>query len=95
MLLVLVPLLIPAAKAMGVDLVHFGVVVVVNMMIGMVTPPFGMLLFVINALTGTSLKGMIRESLPFMFLLLSSLLLMTLFPQIVLWLPQSMGYVTQ
>ena len=84
MLLVLVPLLIPATKAMGVDLVHFGVVVVVNMMIGMVTPPFGMLLFVINALTGTSLKGMIRESLPFMALLLIALLIMTLVPQTVL-----------
>ena len=95
MLLVLVPLLIPSAKAMGVDLVHFGVVVVVNMMIGLVTPPFGMLLFVINALTGTSLKGMIRESLPFMFLLLVALLTMTVFPQTVLWLPQTMGYVTQ
>ena len=95
MLLVLVPLLIPATKAMGVDLVHFGVVVIVNMMIGMVTPPFGMLLFVINALTGTSLKGMIRESLPFMALLLLALLTMTLVPQTVLWLPQSMGYVTQ
>ena len=94
MLLVLVPLLIPSAKAMGVDLVHFGVVVVVNMMIGLVTPPFGMLLFVINALTGTSLKGMIKESLPFMLLLLLSLLIMTLVPQTVLWLPQSMGYNT-
>ena len=94
MLLVLVPLLIPSAKAMGVDLVHFGVVVVVNMMIGLVTPPFGMLLFVINALTGTSLKGMIKESLPFMLLLLLALLIMTLFPQTVLWLPQSMGYNT-
>lgn len=94
MLLVLVPLLIPSAKAMGVDLVHFGVVVVVNMMIGLVTPPFGMLLFVINAMTNTSLKGMIKESVPFMVLLLGSLLAMTLFPQIVLWLPQSMGYVT-
>jgi tripartite ATP-independent transporter DctM subunit len=95
MLLVLVPLLIPSAKAMGVDLVHFGVVAVINMMIGLVTPPFGMLLFVINALTGTSLKGMIRECVPFVLLLLVALLLMTLFPQIVLWLPQSMGYVTQ
>ena len=94
MLLVLVPLLIPSAKAMGVDLVHFGVVVVVNMMIGLVTPPFGMLLFVINALTGTSLKGMIKESMPFMILLLLSLLMLTLFPQTVLWLPQSMGYST-
>ena len=95
MLLVLVPLLIPSAKIMGVDLVHFGVVAVINMMIGLVTPPFGMLLFVINALTGTSLKGMIRESVPFTALLLGTLLIMTLFPQVVLWLPQSMGYVTQ
>lgn len=53
-----------------------------------------MLLFVINALTGTSLKGMIKESLPFVLLLLLSLLVMTLFPQTVLWLPQSMGYNT-
>jgi TRAP-type C4-dicarboxylate transport system permease large subunit len=79
---------------MGVDLVHFGVVAVVNMMIGLVTPPFGMLLFVLNALTGTSLRGMIRESVPFVILLLLTLLLLTLFPQIVLWLPQSMGYNT-
>ncbi len=94
MLLVLVPLLIPSTKAMGVDLVHFGVVVVINMMIGLITPPFGMLLFVINALTGTSLKGMIRETLPFLILLLLALLVMTFFPQTVLWLPQSMGYAT-
>ena len=94
MLLVLVPLLIPSAKIMGVDLVHFGVVAVVNMMIGLVTPPFGMLLFVLNALTGTSLRGMIRESVPFIIALLIVLLLLTLFPQIVLWLPQSMGYAT-
>jgi tripartite ATP-independent transporter DctM subunit len=94
MLLVLVPLLIPSAKILGVDLVHFGVVAVVNMMIGLVTPPFGMLLFVLNALTGTSLRGMIRESVPFLILLLIVLLLLTLFPQLVLWLPQSMGYNT-
>jgi len=95
MLLVLIPLLLPATRAVGVDLVHFGVIVVVNMMIGLVTPPFGMLLFVINAMTGTSLRGMIRQSVPFMALLIIALLTMTLVPQTVLWLPQSMGYVTQ
>jgi len=95
MLLVLIPLLLPATRAVGVDLVHFGVIIVVNMMIGLVTPPFGMLLFVINAMTGVSLRGMIREAVPFMVLLIIALLLMTLFPQIVLWIPQSMGYVTQ
>ncbi len=94
MLLVFVPMLIPTAKLLGVDLVHFGVVVVVNMMIGLVTPPFGMLLFVTNALTGIPLKDMVREGWPFTALLVLALLLMTLFPQIVLWLPQSMGYVT-
>jgi TRAP-type C4-dicarboxylate transport system permease large subunit len=70
------------------------VVVVVNMMIGLVTPPFGMLLFVTNALTGIALKDMVREGWAFTALLVLALLLMTLFPQIVLWLPQSMGYVT-
>ena len=94
MLLVFVPMLIPTAKLLGVDLVHFGVVVVVNMMIGLVTPPFGMLLFVTNALTGIPLKDMVREGWPFTLLLMLALLLLTLFPQIVLWLPQSMGYVT-
>jgi C4-dicarboxylate transporter DctM subunit len=95
MLLVFVPMLIPAARVLGIDLVHFGVVVVVNMMIGLVTPPFGMLLFVTNALTGIPLKDMVREGLLFTALLILSLLLLTLFPQIVLWLPQTMGYVTR
>jgi tripartite ATP-independent transporter DctM subunit len=94
MLLVFVPMLIPAAKLLGIDLVHFGVVIVVNMMIGLTTPPFGMLLFVTNALTGIPLKDMVREGWPFTVLLIVALLLLTVFPQIVLWLPQTMGYVT-
>lgn len=92
MLLVLVPILLPTAKLLGIDLVHLGVVLAVNMMIGLVTPPFGMLLFVINALAGVSLKGMIREAWLFIGVLLVALVLMTLFPQIVLWLPHQMGY---
>lgn len=51
LLLVFVPILLPIAKVLGIDLVHFGVVVVLNMMIGLIHPPFGMLLFVTNALT--------------------------------------------
>ena len=92
MLLVLVPILLPTAKLLGIDLVHLGVVLAVNMMIGLVTPPFGMLLFVINALAGVSLKGMIREAWLFIAVLLVALVLMTVFPQIVLWLPHQMGY---
>ena len=93
MLLVMVPILLPAANALGIDLVHFGVVLVVNMMIGLVTPPFGMLLFVINALAGVPLKGMIREAWLFIGVLIVVLALITVFPQIVLWLPQQFGYV--
>ena len=92
MLLVLVPILLPTAKLLGIDLVHLGVVLAVNMMIGLVTPPFGMLLFVINALAGVSLKGMIREAWLFIGVLLVALVLMTVFPPIVLWLPHQMGY---
>ncbi len=92
MLLVFVPMLLPAVSAMGIDLVHFGVLIIVNMMIGLITPPFGMLLFVTNALTRIPIQDMLREGRLFLAMLLGLLLAMTLFPQIVLWLPQSMGY---
>jgi tripartite ATP-independent transporter DctM subunit len=92
MLLVFVPMLLPSVKLLGVDPVHFGVVVVINMMIGLVTPPFGMLLFVTNALTGIPIKAMLREGWLFLVMLFGLLLMLTLVPQIVLWLPQTMGY---
>jgi tripartite ATP-independent transporter DctM subunit len=92
MLLVLIPILLPAANQLGLDLVHLGVVLVVNMMIGLVTPPFGMLLFVINALAGVPLQGMIREAWLFIGVLIVVLLLITLVPQTVLWLPHLLGY---
>ncbi|WP_367849916.1 TRAP transporter large permease [Rhodoferax sp. WC2427] len=94
LLLVFVPMLLPAAKLLGVDLVHFGVLVVLNMMIGLIHPPFGMLLFVTKALTGIPIGEMMKEGWPFLLMLLCLLLAMTFFPQIVLWLPQTMGYVT-
>lgn len=95
LLLVFVPMLLPAAKLLGVDLVHFGVLVVLNMMIGLIHPPFGMLLFVTKALTGIPIGEMVREGWPFLLMLLTLLLAITLFPQIVLWLPHTMGYVTR
>ena len=94
LLLVFVPMLLPAAKLLGVDLVHFGVLVVLNMMIGLIHPPFGMLLFVTKALTGIPIGEMMREGWPFLVMLLLLLLAITFFPQIVLWLPQTMGYKT-
>lgn len=92
LLLVFVPMLLPAVKALNIDLVHFGVLVVLNMMIGLIHPPFGMLLFVTKALTGIPIGAMMKEGWPFLVLLLLLLVAMTLFPQIVLWLPQTMGY---
>lgn len=94
LLLVFVPMLLPAAKLLGVDLVHFGVLVVLNMMIGLIHPPFGMLLFVTKALTGIPIGDMMREGWLFLVMLLGLLVAMTIFPDIVLWLPHTMGYGT-
>ena len=94
LLLVFVPMLLPATKLLGIDLVHFGVLVVLNMMIGLIHPPFGMLLFVTKALTGIPIGEMVKEGWPFLAMLLLLLLAITVFPQIVLWLPQTMGYKT-
>lgn len=92
LLLVFVPMLLPAAKLLGIDLVHFGVLVVLNMMIGLIHPPFGMLLFVTKALTGIPIGAMMKEGWLFLVMLLGLLLAMTFFPEIVLWLPRTMGY---
>ncbi len=91
-ILVIIPLFIPTCNALGIDLVHFGVLIVVNSMIGLITPPYGILLFVINAVTGIPLKEIIREIWAFLFVLLAALLTMILVPDIVLWLPRMFGY---
>ncbi|MDG2405117.1 MAG: TRAP transporter large permease [Paracoccaceae bacterium] len=91
-ILVIVPLFIPTCEALGIDLVHFGVLVVVNSMIGLITPPYGILLFVINAVTGIPLKEIISEVWVFLGVLILALLLMILLPEIVLWLPRVFGY---
>lgn len=91
-ILVILPLFIPTAQALGIDLVHFGVVVVVNAMLGLITPPYGMLLFVITAVTGISLRDIITNVLPFFAALLLALVLLILFPDLSLWLPRRFGY---
>ncbi len=91
-LLVIVPLFLPACRELGIDLIHFGVVVVVNTMIGLITPPYGILLFVINATTGAPMKDMIREVLPFLAVLILALMALTFIPELVLWLPRIFGY---
>ena len=91
-ILVVIPLFLPTCNALKIDLVHFGVVAVVNCMIGLITPPYGILLFVINAVTGISLREIIGEIWPFLAVLVAALFVMILVPEIVLFLPRLTGY---
>ena len=89
-IMIMVPLLLPVATALGINPIHFGVIIVVNMELGMITPPVGLNLFVTSGITGTSLKDVVIYSLPWSMTILLGLLLITYIPQISLWLPNLM-----
>jgi tripartite ATP-independent transporter DctM subunit len=91
-LLVIVPVLLPTAQAVGVDPVHFGVVAVVNVMLGLITPPYGLLLFVMARIADVPLRALVRDTLPFLLVMIAALALITFVPEIVLWLPRQFGY---
>ena len=91
-LLIVVPVFIPTAQALGIDLVHFGVVVVMNIMIGLETPPYGLLLFSMASISGEPLRDIVRDSLPFLFAMIVALAALTFVPETVLWLPRLFGY---
>jgi len=91
-ILVILPLFLPSCRELGIDLVHFGVIAVINCMIGLITPPYGILLFVINAVTDIPLGEIIREVWAFIAVLIGALLLLIFVPDIVLWLPRMFGY---
>jgi tripartite ATP-independent transporter DctM subunit len=91
-LLVIVPIFIPTARALGIDMVHFGVVVVVNLMIGLVTPPYGLLLFVVANIARADLLSIIRDIFPFLLAMLAALAFITFVPDVVLWLPRLLRY---
>ena len=88
--MIMVPLLLPIATALGVDPVHFGILLIVNMEIGMITPPVGLNLFVASGLTGMNLKDVIVSCLPWTLTLFVGLVLVTYIPEISLWLPRLM-----
>jgi TRAP-type transport system large permease protein len=92
LILVIIPLFLPACRELGIDLVHFGVIAVVNCMIGLITPPYGILLFVINGVTRIPLVEIIREIWPFFAVLLLALLALILLPDLVLFVPRQFGY---
>ena len=91
-LLIIVPVLLPTAAALGVDLVHFGVVAVLNIMIGLITPPYGLLLYVMVKIAEVPLKDLVRDVLPFLAVMIGALALITFMPGLVLFLPRLMGY---
>lgn len=84
---ILVPVLLPLAVASGVDPVHFGVIMVLNLMIGLLTPPVGMVLYVLSRVSGIPFETCMRGTLPFLVPLVIALLLVTFIPAISMWLP--------
>ena len=92
LILVIIPLFLPTCRELGIDFVHFGVVAVVNCMIGLITPPYGILLFVINAVTRIPLGEIIREVIPFLLVLIAALIALIVQPGLVLFLPRMFGY---
>ncbi|MGQ2906695.1 MAG: TRAP transporter large permease [Aliihoeflea sp.] len=91
-LLIVIPVLIPTAQALGVDMVHFGIVAVVNIMLGLITPPYGLLLFIMTNIGQVSLRALVGEIMPFLYAMLGALAIITFFPDFVLFLPRMFGY---
>jgi tripartite ATP-independent transporter DctM subunit len=91
--LVFVPIMIPVARALGIDMVHFGLVVTFNMMVGLSTPPFGMLLFITSGISGTPLKGVMKEIIWPLVAMILVLIIITYFPEVTLFLPRAAGLI--
>jgi C4-dicarboxylate transporter DctM subunit len=89
-ILILAPILFPISQQMGIDPVHLGIIVTVNMEIGMVTPPVGLNLFVTSGITGMPMMQVVRAALPWLSVLLVFLVIVTYVPQLSLWLPRFM-----
>ena len=85
---ILVPILVPICQKLGIDLVHFGLVMVLNLMIGLLHPPMGMVLFVLARVAKLSVERTTIAILPWLIPLLGSLVIITYFPKLVLWLPR-------
>jgi len=91
-ILVVLPVMLPTAEALGIDPVHFGVMAVFNIMLGLVTPPYGLLLFMMAKIANVSLSGLVREVMPYLAVMIAALAAITLLPDAVLYLPRLAGY---
>lgn len=86
-MIIIAPLLIPVVTNLGVDPVHFGIMVIINIMIGGITPPFGSMMFTVCTITGCEILDFMKEVVPFIIALLIALMLITYVPQIAMFLP--------
>jgi len=91
-ILIILPVLLPTATALGIDPVHFGVMAVTNIMFGLVTPPYGLLLFMMTKVADVPLRDIVREVMPFLGVMLIALMIITYMPDFVLFLPRLFGY---
>ena len=89
-IMIMVPLLLPIAKTLGINPIHFGVIITINMELGMLTPPVGLNLFVASGITGEPIKEVVKSVLPWFLVMLLGLILITYIPEISLWLPNKM-----
>lgn len=90
---ILVPIFLPVATELGVDPIHFGIIVVITLMIGLLTPPFGMILFVLESVTDVQLERIVKSMLPFYVPLVGVLVMLIVWPDLALWLPRSAGLI--
>ncbi len=91
-ILVILPVMLPTVTALGIDPVHFGVMAVTNIMLGLITPPYGLLLFMMTKIADVPLRDIVRESLPYLYVMFAALAIITLVPDTVLFLPRLLGY---
>jgi tripartite ATP-independent transporter DctM subunit len=91
-IIIMVPILLPIAQHAGIDPIHFGIVVVMNLMIGLITPPLGLCLFVCCSVSKVDLVELVRANMPFLLVELATLFLVAYVPQVVLFLPRLFGY---
>ena len=92
-ILILVPVLVPVAETFGLSPIHFGVVVIFNLLIGLLTPPVGLVLFVLSSVANVPVHRVIKGVLPFFIPMIITLLVITFVPALSLWLPSVLGFV--
>lgn len=90
-ILILIPIITPLAEKIGIHPIHFGVVVTLNLMIGLITPPYGGALFTATIVTGMPVEKIVRELIPFLIISIVTLFIISYFPIVVMWLPTLFG----